>query len=533
VDSGPSPFAARKVPVPIKKRGSTVESLSAALSIADDAVATDIFWELASQGRISEIPDQDLFLLAVAVNRRIGGLRHNFTAVIFHELIEVRNVQMLPYHTLLAGMRTFGRFHSPDMMLACLSRYRKQGGAFTPETASLATRAYLSKLPPDLPMAGQIMKHVMLRIGKEATQVLKPHIFAELISRSNPANARKWHELALRHYGFPLDPISSSTKAITLLQSVFSPPLAFNASRVMFDSSLSRNLAYHGQVETCSEILRRWDVFSGDNADRAVANLRTSLVIAHSCAGDLMSATELYLASLKDSRGVDMPACEEVMSALASAGRESEAMAVFHTTLREMEVASKGSKEEVRKALEAPYAAAIRIAHPSAQKVSELIKEMRRKKIVVSRDLMTLLGSCFLADKRDLWDHISTFVGQPPEVLVYCFFQSLVLGNNIYQLPRLWKQIMERILSAVDDVRTISMVVQTLSPRIDHDFYALLRSEEFDAQRFADGRTGNEWADLMENVREDLASKLAEAGHYLPSPEDEMPGFLPTAGLKV
>jgi hypothetical protein len=238
-------------------------------------------------------------------------------------------------------------------------------------------------------------------------------------------------------------------------------------------------------------------------------------------------AQDILVAWLKEGKFVDPKACGTIMEARSVAGQYVEAMDLF-TETRDAIFNMGLIRWNVKDALQILYPYAVRLSYPDVAVIRWLVGEMKKRDIPVSKDILIYQSACLIENGEELIPQISELSEhhQHPFIATVTLFHALVMGSNIEQLPRVWRDIMTRVVNPrgglPPTIPGLKMAVHALSPDADHDFYALLESEEYANKLFSDGRTGAQWAKSMRNVRYNLALKLRKAGESVPTSDNEI-----------
>lgn len=555
VSSGESPFKRVKL-VPkrsTRKQNVTAEEIREALRTGEDSKAILFFWDLENKSRLDELSNDDLYLLLGAIRRKPTMPRQALASCIFHELEVVRKTETMPFVAILNGLVIFIKSDRLDAVLGCVARLRKQGASFSAQLGGYVATAYLAQSPPDVVSASKMIVHVLKSLPKDESQTIAREPLLQLISLAPDLETGLfWHRTALHHYGFPADPISSKDKDGIH----YTEPKAFNATWANFDLHLCILLGKLGKVDECAELVARYNKFAGsDNQEMDFFNhMKASLVVAHLNADEFEKALSLYngyvgrttaaetgpaeastttptpteRASSRKSRGsIDGWATAEIMMALAVRDRHEEAMAILSHVVANVP----RTAHDVKFLLTEPFATAIRITYPDVKGIVKLMGQMKEYGIKIQQENMALLGSSILTSNENLWYQISRIEMFPAYTLVYCIFQSLVMGDNIEKLPRVWKEILQPLTKDQPTPRILYHAYKACCIEGEYNYRILLTSDEFADKKFSDGKTGKEWAAEIGKTKTQIEKKLRSSGTDIELMEAEVAALENVSGL--
>lgn len=479
-----------------------------ALETEDNERVTSVFWNMAALGILGEVPETLLYEVALALRSPRGptsapSLR--LAWALFHELLVVRRrigPGEIPDRVLLAGMEIFAR-PDFDAALYCLAVYGHNNEYLDVRWINWTVLAYLYRIPNDVAMAGRLFKYVMEHIPSDATNVLGYSAFSEMILRSGELEqALHWHRTALNHFGFPPDPLSSPDVAR------YEPRKYFSKRLRLFDVRLADVFAREGKVEPCSTLLRRYEAAEARPEYRyehlmAIRSLRGKLIAALINSGDLDRAMQLFRKGIEDDIGMDSTVVEPLLHALIPSIGDEETMKVFKVLVSRFAPDSGDAS--------AAYTEAIKFWQYDFDKVSALIREARTKRVQLHQKSLAILCSHFLNRAGDLWTYLTTFSRVPLHTFMSPLFRALTLDDNLKHLPRVWEQVIERLLreGTREALAAIRYGLDQHRSR-EQDYLEMLRSPDFAGERL-DGRTGSEWADLIEKTREDVEEGFRDA----------------------
>lgn len=503
--AGPVPFQRSPFAPSKRSRKARIEDLRNALSSSNAKRALSALWDFAATSRLAELSTDDLCQLVSVARKSPIGHEIRIGWLLFHELLEVRKAR-IHERTFLAGMQLFATQH-PETALYVLAIRFKQSGTLSPAWASWAVEAYLALNPAEnYGMAARILTYCLRRLGPDHPRELQATALADMIRKAPTLDeAKYWHRIALKHYGFSMDPLS--TRGIT---GRFAEK-EFDSVRGLFDSRLGMAFARFGMVEECHILVDRYDGFPDTLALATVKYLRAAAVMVHVQSGNLELAKYLFQKWGHDEQDLHVEGLVALMEALAAQGRKEEAMRLFADDVPRL--STNGAAKTMA------FSCAIRISHPDSGAIRDLLAAMTAQKIRISKKCHVLYASSLLNGSDDLWKGLNAApCAMPPNYL----FQALTVGDNLEYLPRIWTEVVDKLITGADSgegdvVGAQRALVAALTPDPTNNHLKLLRSEELKEFRLMDGRTCQEWADFLEQARKGAISRLKIDGMEIPA----------------
>jgi hypothetical protein len=471
---------------------SPVENLKFALLGSRGREIMGVFSDLAGRGKLGLVDDmvlRDMARWAAKAGRHVPA---EVTALIFYELLIVRETKTLGSIMLGEALRTIAGLGELDLVMACLIAYRKGNGKFTPNLAGTISIAYSRALgSAGLPVASRLVQYVFETLNPGKIAAFPLDAFREIIAISPSKEAKQLHSIALLHY-VELRTVPGN-------------------DRFKLDACLARVHGSEGLLEECEAMMKIYEdalppevKASPRQIPRAkmVGEFRAQVIVALVRTGDVEKAEKLHREWAKDDTEVVAMAGDLVlMELMDSQGRKKDLDAFFNKRVGQLYRLGPKGKVYPRAEL---YELYFRLVLPDLDKAGKLIEDIGRARYPMSDLAKTSLAAAFLRTQGDLGSLIKAHRGKYPYpndwVIPPHLFMAMMAGvGSMRQLPRVWYEFVLPLLHRTKPNREAWSTARWLSDESPRGFLAFL--EKRLTSKSKEGKSGADW---VEEIRSEL-----------------------------